>query len=152
MIRPAPAGRETAVLLVEDDPAHAEIVRRNFASLDLKVRLDHVADGEAALDYLWRKGSYGDDGVAVRPGLVLLDLRLPRLSGLEVLAAIKADEALEPIPVIALTTSNADSDIGQAYRLGVNSYVVKPLERSAFETLLASLGHYWLEWNEQPPN
>ena len=85
MNRPGPAGRETTVLLVEDDPAHAEIVRRNFAALDLNLRLDHVTDGEAALDYLWRKGPYGDDGVAARPGLVLLDLRLPRLSGLEVL-------------------------------------------------------------------
>ncbi len=152
MNRPGPAGRETTVLLVEDDPAHAEIVRRNFAALDLNLRLDHVTDGEAALDYLWRKGPYGDDGVAARPGLVLLDLRLPRLSGLEVLKAIRADEALEPIPVVALTTSSAEADIGQAYRLGVNSYVVKPLERTAFEALLASLGRYWLEWNEQPPH
>lgn len=152
MNRPAPAGREATVLLVEDDPAHAEIVRRNFAALKLNLRLDHVTDGEAALDYLWRRGPYGADGAALRPGLVLLDLRLPRLSGLEVLATIKADAALERIPVVALTTSSAEADIGQAYRLGVNSYVVKPLERAAFEALLASLGHYWLEWNEQPPS
>jgi CheY-like chemotaxis protein len=141
----------TTVLLVEDDPAHAEIVRRNFAALNVNLRLDHVSDGEAALDYLRRQGRYAGDATVARPGLVLLDLRLPRLNGLEVLATMKGDARLEPIPVVALTTSDADTDIRDAYRLGVNSYVVKPLERAAFEALLVTLGHYWLQWNEQPP-
>lgn len=141
----------TTILLVEDDPAHAEIVRRNFAALNAVHRLDHVVDGEAALDYLRRTGSSGEGATVPRPGLVLLDLRLPKLGGLEVLAAIRSDERLECIPVVALTTSSADEDVGRAYRLGVNSYLVKPFERSAFEALLGSLGQYWLEWNAQPP-
>jgi two-component system, response regulator len=145
------AGSGTTILLVEDDPAHAEIVRRNFAALGTEYRLDHVVDGEAALDYLRGTGAHGGAATAPRPGLVLLDLRLPKLGGLQVLAAIRSDERLECIPVVALSTSSADEDVGMAYRLGVNSYVVKPLERAAFEALLASLGQYWLEWNEQPP-
>lgn len=141
--------RETTVLLVEDDAAHAEIVRRNFTALGLRHRVEHVTDGETALDYLHRTGSYSGQSVA-RPGLVLLDLRLPRLGGLEVLAAIKGDGQLDTIPVVALTTSSAHADVEQAYQLGVNSYVVKPFERDVFEDLLTTLGWYWLRWNEQP--
>lgn len=141
--------RETTVLLVEDDAAHAEIVLRNFNALGLHHRVEHVTDGETALDYLHRTGSYAAQAVA-RPGLVLLDLRLPRLGGLEVLAAIKGDERLGAIPVVALTTSSAHADVEQAYQLGVNSYVVKPFEPDVFENLLTTLGWYWLRWNEQP--
>jgi CheY-like chemotaxis protein len=141
--------RETTVLLVEDDAAHAEIVLRNFTALGLRHRVEHVSDGETALDYLRRTGSYSGQA-ASRPGLVLLDLRLPRLGGLEVLAAIKGDARLDTIPVVALTTSSAHTDVEQAYRLGVNSYLVKPFERDVFEDLLTTLGRYWLRWNEQP--
>lgn len=141
---------ETTVLLVEDDPAHAEIVRRNFTALGVPHRMEHVTDGETALDYLRQTGTYTGHAVT-RPDLVLLDLRLPRLGGLEVLAAIKGDRRLGRIPVVALTTSSANADVEQAYKLGVNSYVVKPFERDVFEQLLATLGRYWLRWNEQPP-
>ncbi|MEO8039551.1 MAG: response regulator [Betaproteobacteria bacterium] len=144
------ADQKPTVLLVEDDPAHAEIVRRNFTSIGIPHRMDHVWDGEAALDYLMHRGSFGNGDSPPRPDLVLLDLRLPRLGGLGVLAAIKSDKRLESIPVVALTTSKAFDDLEQAYRLGVNSYLVKPLERNAFEALLTSLGYYWLQWNEQP--
>lgn len=145
-----PSDRAPTVLLVEDDPAHAEIVRRNFTTLDLPHRMEHVSDGETALDYLRHSGRYRGHATE-RPDPVLLDLRLPRLGGLEVLAAIKGDKALGSIPVVALTTSTTDEDVERAYRLGVNSYVVKPFERDAFEELLGTLGRYWLQWNEQPP-
>lgn len=144
-----PSDRTTTVLLVEDDPAHAEIVRRNFSAVGVPYCMEHVSDGETALDYLRHTGRYQGYAPA-RPGLVLLDLRLPRLGGLEVLAAIKGDETLGSIPVVALTTSSADEDVEQAYLLGVNSYVVKPFERDVFEELLTTLGRYWLQWNEQP--
>jgi two-component system response regulator len=145
-----PFDRATTVLLVEDDPAHAEIVRRNFSAAGVPHRMEHVSDGETALDYLRHTGRYRGHAPA-RPGLVLLDLRLPRLGGLEVLAAIKGDARLGSIPVVALTTSSADQDVEQAYQLGINSYVVKPFERDAFEELLTTLGRYWLQWNEQHP-
>lgn len=150
MSPPTPPDRAMTVLLVEDDPAHAEIVRRNFSAAGLPHRMEHVRDGETALDYLRHTGRYRGYAPA-RPGLVLLDLRLPRLGGLEVLAAIKGDPTLGSIPVVALTTSSADEDVEQAYQLGINSYVVKPFECDVFEELLTTLGRYWLKWNEHPP-
>ena len=101
------------ILLAEDDPAHAEIVRRNLENSRIANRMEHVADGQIALDYLYQRGAFSDPDRAPRPGLILLDLRMPRVDGLEVLQAVKSDPALARIPVIVLTTS-AEEKIGRA--------------------------------------
>ena len=129
----------TTTLLGEDDPAHAEIVRRNFAVPNAVHCLEHVVNGEAALHDLPRTGCSGEGATAPRPGLALPDPHLPTLCGLEVLAAIRSEERLECIPVVALATQSVDEGLGRAYRLGVSSHVVKPLESSAFEALPGSL-------------
>jgi CheY-like chemotaxis protein len=143
-------GEPLVILLVEDDPAHAEIVRRNFEESRLANRLVHVPDGQAALDYLFRKDAYSDPEASPRPNLVLLDLRLPKVDGLEVLEKIKADPALSQIPVVILTTSAAEADMTKAYAAHVNSYLVKPVDFKRFQELMMSLGYYWLAWNRYP--
>ncbi len=128
------------ILLVEDEPAHAEIARRSLASLAF---LEHVPDGEAALAWLRRPG-------APRPALVLLDLRLPRMDGLEVLAAMKSDPALARLPVIVMSTSAAERDLARAYDRHANAYLVKPLDFARFMAQLRSLAEFWLKWNHRP--
>ena len=136
------------VLLVEDEPAHAEIVRRNFVDFCPANRLVHVADGQAALDYLFRRAQYRDPERSPRPALVLLDLRLPKVDGLEVLRTIKTDPTLCRIPVVILTTSAAETDVAKAYDSHANSYLVKPVDFPRFVALMETLGRYWLTWNE----
>ncbi|HRD65945.1 MAG TPA: response regulator [Candidatus Competibacter sp.] len=136
------------VLLVEDEPAHAEIVRRNFVDFCPANRLVHVADGQAALDYLFRRAQYRDPERSPRPALVLLDLRLPKVDGLEVLRTIKTDPMLCRIPVVILTTSAAETDVAKAYDSHANSYLVKPVDFPRFVALMETLGRYWLTWNE----
>jgi CheY-like chemotaxis protein len=143
-------GEPIVILLVEDDPAHAEIVRRNFREFRMANRLEHVEDGQEALDYLHRQGRYTDPETAPRPGLILLDLRLPRVDGLEVLQHIKEDPDLQFIPVVVLTTSAAESDMVRAYANHANSYLVKPVDFSQFLELMKILGYYWLVWNANP--
>lgn len=143
-------GYPIVILLVEDDPAHAEIVKRNLAQFRVANRLLHVEDGQAALDYLQHQGEYTDPELAPRPGLMLLDLRLPKVDGLEVLARIKADPELKSIPVVILTTSSAESDLVKAYEHGVGSYLVKPVDFEKFTKQLESFGYYWLAWNKYP--
>lgn len=143
-------GEPITILLVEDDPAHAEIVRRNFEGFRMANNLVHVADGQAALDYLFHQAEYSDLKSSPRPGLVLLDLRLPRIDGLEVLETIKKDSDLSRIPVVVLTTSSAEIDLVKAYDFHANSYLVKPVEFPQFMTLMETLGYYWLAWNEYP--
>jgi CheY-like chemotaxis protein len=143
-------GEPITVLLVEDDPAHAEIVRRNFEDFRLANHLVHVGDGQAALDYLYRRGEYSDPARAPRPGLILLDLRLPKVEGLEVLRIIKLDSDLCGIPVVVLTTSAAESDMVKAYSSHANSYLVKPVDLPQFVEMMKVLGYYWLTWNEFP--
>ena len=143
-------GEPVVILLVEDDAAHAEIVRRNFEEFLVANRLIHVSDGEAALNYLYRRGEFADPEVSPRPSLVLLDLRLPKVEGLEILATVKADPQLARIPVVVLTTSSAESDMVRAYDHHANSYLVKPVELPAFVELMKTLGYYWLAWNEFP--
>jgi CheY-like chemotaxis protein len=143
-------GEPLVILLVEDDPAHAEIVKRNFRDFRMANRLEHVVDGQAALDYLYRREEFEDPARSPRPGLVLLDLRLPRVDGLKVLETIKEDPNLAPIPVVILTTSGAESDLIRAYDCHANSYLVKPVDFSQFVDLMKALGYYWLAWNTYP--
>lgn len=142
-------GEPLTILLVEDDNAHAEIVRRNFEGFRVANRLVRVEDGQAALDYLLREGVYAAAPPA-RPGLVLLDLRLPKVDGIEVLRRIKSNPELSRIPVVVLTTSSAETDVVRAYDCHANSYLVKPVEFPKFVSLMESLGYYWLAWNEHP--
>lgn len=145
-------GEPITILLVEDDPAHAEIVRRNLESSRIGNRLVHVSDGQAALDYLYCRGTFSDPLLTPRPGLILLDLRLPKVDGLEVLKIIKADDALNQIPVVILTTSSAEADVARAYDCHANSYLVKPVDFTQFVELMEVLGYYWLVWNQFPKN
>lgn len=143
-------GEPIVILLVEDDMAHAEIVRRNFEHCRVANRMIHVTDGQAALDYLSQRGEYSDPATSPRPGAVLLDLRLPKVDGLEVLRSIKADSMLRSIPVVILTTSKAEIDMVKAYDLHANSYLVKPVDFTQFTELMETLGYYWLAWNQRP--
>jgi CheY-like chemotaxis protein len=138
------------ILLVEDDPAHAEIVRRNFEEFHVANRLMHVGDGQAALDYLYRRGEFRDPERAPVPSLILLDLRLPKVEGLEVLKTIKSDSRLSRIPVVILTTSAGETDMVNAYEYHANSYLVKPVDFPRFVDLMKTLGYYWLVLNEYP--
>lgn len=142
-------GNETpcVILLVEDDPAHAELVKRGFDSFTIPHRIIHVSHGEAALDYLFRRGEYADALESPRPYIILLDLRLPRITGFDVLREIKDDADLRSIPVIILTTSEAREDAIMAYKLHANSFVVKPANFEKFTALIKELGSYWLNWN-----
>lgn len=139
------------VLLVEDDEDHAELVRRNLMSQIVRCRITHVNNGESALDYLHRRGSYSEPDKSPRPDLILLDLRLPRVDGMTVLAEIKSAPELQTIPVVVLTSSAAHPDVSQAYLRHANSYLVKPLDLVSFEGLMKELGLYWFTWNQSPP-
>jgi len=137
-----------SVLLVEDDPAHAEIVLRNLAGLQDRVKcIAHLSDGQQALDYLQREGQHRDPLSSPRPDLVLLDLRLPRVDGFEVLRRMKATQEVSHIPVVVLSTSDAEGDIAAAYQTGACSYLVKPAEFEAYIDLIRGLGHYWSDLN-----
>ena len=141
---------ELQILLVEDDPAHAELVMRSLESHPLPNQVHHVSNGEMALDYLFRRSSYSEAAASPRPHIVLLDLRLPRIDGHEVLAEIRASSELKRLPVVVLTTSAADGDVAAAYDNHANSYLVKPLDFDEFDRLLGDLGTYWLGWNHPP--
>lgn len=142
---------DTTILLVEDDPGHAALIRHALECVRPSVRIMHVADGETAIDYLFEKGSYAVPGTAPRPGVVLLDLRLPRIDGIEVLRAVKTCEALWSIPVVVLTTSSADLDVATAYANHANSYLVKPFGFDEFRHMLEDLDRYWCTWNTPAP-
>jgi CheY-like chemotaxis protein len=143
-------GEPIVILVVEDDPAHVEIIRRNFEVSRLANRLISVEDGQAALDYLDRKGQYNDETKFPMPNLILLDLRLPKVDGLDVLKIIKSDQKLSIIPVVILTTSSAEADMVKAYELKANSYLVKPVDFIQFSKLMETFGYYWVAWNQYP--
>ncbi len=150
MSEPEMNGEAVVILLVEDDPDHAELITRSLEDNLVAHRIHHVLDGEAALDYLFRRGVYADAEKSPRPHLILLDLRLPKIDGQEVLREIKADAELRRIPVVILTTSEAESDIARAYGNHANSYLVKPVEFAKFGQMMGDLGFYWLVWNQHP--
>jgi CheY-like chemotaxis protein len=143
-------GEPINVLLVEDDPAHAEIVRRNLEDFYAAIIIVHLKNGQEALDYLFRRKTYADSKIYPYPNLILLDLRLPKVDGLEVLRLIKEDEQLKKIPKIVFSTSAAKSDMLDAYAHGAGSYLVKPADFEDFTRLMKAFGFYWLVWNQFP--
>ena len=136
------------ILYVEDDPDHAELVLRCLERSNARQGAVHVADGELALAYL-RACVRGE---CPRPELVLLDLRLPKVDGVEVLREVKGSEELRDIPVVVLTTSTRPADVGQAYALHANSYLVKPDGLERLVAMIDALAAYWLRWNRPPPS
>ena len=143
-------GEPLRILLVEDNRDHVKIIKRSFRDHQVANAIHHVADGEAALDYLFRRGKYADQNTSPRPNLIILDLRLPKIDGLEVLKIIKESKQYNWIPVVVLTTSEAERDKISAYDNHVNSYLVKPMDFEKFSNLLKDLGYYWLAWNAVP--
>lgn len=136
------------ILLVEDNAAHAELVMDNLRDHRIANDISLAKDGAEALDFLFQRGKYEN---APRPNLILLDLRLPKLDGMEVLKIIKEDNTLSDIPVVILTTSDADNDVIKAYKNRANSYLVKPVNFDKFRELMTDLGFYWLLWNQPCP-
>ena len=137
------------ILLIEDNDDHAELIRRVLNEYGLDKQIEHIKDGQAALDYLY-EGDEPDEGRRRLPDLILLDLRLPKIDGLEVLRVIKTNPSLKRIPVIVLTTSEAENDIAAAYENHVNSYMVKPIGFDALANSIKEIGRYWLTLNTQP--
>jgi CheY-like chemotaxis protein len=138
------------ILLVEDNPNDAELTLGELGKHMHPEHVHHVKDGEEALDYLRRRGKYAARE-NVNPLVVLLDLKLPKVSGLEVLREIKGDPALRTTPVVVLTSSREERDVVESYKLGVNAYVVKPVGFPDFATAIRALGLFWAILNEPPP-
>jgi two-component system response regulator len=136
---------------VEDNPSDAELTIRALKKKDnIANSLLHLQDGEEALEYIFCTGKYSARNIGEMPKLILLDLKMPKVDGLEVLQKIKSDERTKIIPVVLLTSSKEDKDIIDGYRLGVNSYIVKPVEFQGFIKAVANLGLYWLLSNQPP--
>jgi CheY-like chemotaxis protein len=137
------------ILLVEDSLAHAELVKRSFEGYRDDIRITHSKDGQAAIDFLFAEGECFGNDLDI-PHIVLLDLRLPRVDGIEVLKRIKSDPGMSKIPVIVLTTSAAEKDVAMSYSIHANSYLVKPMEFDRFKQLMQDVGNYWLRDNQDP--
>lgn len=138
------------ILLVEDEPAHAELTRRAIRKAGNANRIDIVSDGEEALDYLYNQGKYEDKVKYPMPGLILLDIKLPGIDGIDVLKMIKEDPLLRRIPVIMLTTSEREEDIARAYNHYANSYLTKPVGFKEFEEKIMQIDFYWMILNKPP--
>lgn len=138
------------VLLVEDDSNDVLLIERAFHRANLDLPITIVRDGDEAVDYLIGQGQYGDRLQYPMPTLILLDLKLPRRSGLEVLGWLRAQPILRRIPVVVLTSSREHVDVDSAYEMGVNSYLVKPVTFSALESMIGALNSYWVEVNQYP--
>ncbi len=141
---------ELEILLVEDNPTDAELTMRALKRKNLANRLVWVKDGEKALDFIYAQGEFADRNPEDLPRLILLDLRMPKVDGLEVLKEIKAHDKTRKIPVVVLTSSQEDQDVVESYKLGVNSYVSKPVEFDDFLEAVSTLGLYWMLINKPP--
>lgn len=142
---------EIEILLVEDNPDDVELTLHALRQEKLANRLDVVRDGEAALDFLFCRGAYTHRTFADPPRVVLLDLKLPKVDGLEVLREVKADPRTKAIPVVILTASREERDLVNGYHLGANGYIQKPVGFEEFRNIVKQLGLYWLVVNEPPP-
>jgi two-component system response regulator len=144
--------KDVEILLVEDNPSDAELTIRALKKKNLANKIIHLKDGAEALDYIFCTGTYKDRDFKNKPKAILLDLKMPKVSGIEVLKKVKADARTRAIPIIVLTSSNEDPDVKTCYDMGVNSYIVKPVGFENFTKAVAELGFYWLLLNQAPNN
>jgi two-component system response regulator len=139
------------VLLVEDDPDDLELTLHALREARITNPIHIARDGEEALDYIFSRGAFAGRE-ATRPRVILLDLKLPKVDGLQVLRQIKADQRTKGVPIVILTSSSEERDLIEGYRLGANSYIQKPVDFAQFQQTIRELGYYWLVVNQAPPN
>ncbi len=144
------ADEQVEILLVEDNPEDAEMTMRALRRNHLANQMHWVKDGAEALDYLFGSGPYAGRNQGRPPKLVLLDIKMPKVDGIEVLRRLKSSQATQTIPVVMMTSSNEERDVIETYKLGVNSYIVKPVQFEAFHDTVAKLGLYWMLMNRVP--
>jgi two-component system response regulator len=140
----------TFIVLVEDNPTDAELTIRALRRGRISNQIQLLEDGAEALDFLFCRGNYAHRSMTNQPKVILLDLKLPRISGLEVLRQLKSDPRTQMIPVVVLTSSAEDQDMIESYQLGVNSYIVKPVDFEQFNEAVKQLGFYWVLFNQSP--
>jgi two-component system response regulator len=138
------------ILLVEDNPADAEMTLRALRRNQLANKVHWVKDGAEALEFMFRTGAYAARAPASSPKLVMLDIKMPKIDGIEVLRRLKANAATCAVPVVVMTSSNEERDVMESYRLGVNSYIVKPVQFEAFHDIVSKIGLYWVLTNRVP--
>ncbi|MFH0985052.1 MAG: response regulator [Candidatus Omnitrophota bacterium] len=143
-------GEQIEILLVEDNPNDVELTLRAFKRKNLNNKVHVVTDGEKALDFIFCRGIYSGRSFTVPPKVVILDLKLPLVDGKEVLKAVRADPRTKDLPVVVLTSSHEESDVIASYDLGVNSYIVKPVDFEKFSQMVSELGWYWVAINKAP--
>jgi len=141
---------QVEILLVEDNADDAEMAIHALRKKNLANKLIHLQDGEEALDFLFGTGKFAGRDVTIRPRLILLDLKMPKVDGMQVLAKVKSNDATKKIPVVILTSSKEDPDLSKCYELGANSYIVKPVEFDSFNNAVTELGMYWMLLNHPP--
>ena len=142
---------DKVILLVEDNPDDATLTLDAIGQSDVRGRVVVVDDGAAALEYLFRTGAYAERDPDCEPALMLLDLKLPKMDGLEVLRRTRADPRGKRVPIVVLSSSKEAHDVAQSYELGANSYIRKPVDYDAFVEVVRAVGEYWLRLNETPP-
>lgn len=142
--------QQVEILLVEDNMDDAEMTIRALRKKNLSNRLTHLTDGEEALDFLFGRGKFKDRDINLKPKLILLDLKMPKIDGMEVLEKVKSNSETKKIPVVVLTSSKEDPDLRKCYELGANSYIVKPVEFESFVNAVSELGLYWMLLNQVP--
>jgi len=140
---------QVEILLIEDNHHEAELTMRSLKKNHLTNKLIHIDDGAEAVDFLFSKGKYADKEIPM-PRLILLDLKLPKIDGLEILRRLKADDRTKIIPVVVLTSSQEEKDVIESYALGVNSYIVKPVNFESFANSISEIGMYWMVLNQDP--
>ena len=141
---------DVEILLVEDNPNDAELALRALKKHNLANKIHLVKDGAEALEFIFARGAYSGRNIGNKPKVVFLDLKLPKVDGLEVLRKMKSDERTRVIPIVVLTSSHEEKDVVESYKFGVNSYIVKPVDFDKFMQAVAELGMYWMLLNKQP--
>lgn len=141
---------ELEILLIEDNPSDAELAIRALRKNNIANHITHIKDGAEALEFLFGTGRYDERNIQQKPKVILLDLKMPKVNGIEVLEKIKSNEQTRQIPVVVLTSSKEHPDVEKSYHLGANSYIVKPVDFESFRKIVNELGIYWLMLNQPP--